>query len=263
MRPRYIKFLLTTLTVILFSGLVTISASAVQYDYDDLNRLTAAVEDNGATTQYQYDAGGNLLSVTTAPTAADPESARSIPDGLAGDSVMEGWTPYFTGGVSVQYSVIRGDAANNGQASVQDNSYEAAPEPAVTVDVYGDLPAPAYPIQLITANSGIPGGANIYKDVAITSEESYSISGRVSAEQLQHAAVQVIVNYYDARNQLIGHENAINVLETSDWSEFSKLLKIPDRAVKARVHLQILILEAEGSGTAKFAELSLEPYQVP
>ena len=259
MRPRYIKFLLTTLTVILFSGIVTISASAVQYDYDDLNRLTAAVEDNGATTQYQYDAGGNLLSVTTAPIAADPESAH----GLAGNSVMEGWTPYFTGGVSVQYSVIRSDAANNGQASVQDNSYEAAPEPAVTVEVYGDLPAPAYLIQLITANSGIPGGANIYKDVAITSEESYSISGQVSAEELQHTAVQVIVNYYDARNQLIGHENAINVLETSDWSEFSKLLKIPDRAVKARVHHQILLLEAEGSGTAKFAELSLEPYQVP
>ncbi|WP_083442830.1 RHS repeat domain-containing protein [Paenibacillus sp. IHB B 3415] len=263
MRPKYIKFLLTTLTVIFLSSLVTISASAVQYDYDDLNRLTAAGEDNGATTQYQYDAGGNLLSVTTVPNVSNPEVARSLPDGLAGDSVMDGWIPYFTGGVSAQYSVIRSAAANNGKASVQDNIYGAAPAPAVTVDVYGNSPAPAYPVQVITANSGIAGGANVYKDVTISSSETYSISGEVSAEQLQHAAVQVIVNYYDARNHLIGYENAINVLETSDWSEFSKLLQIPDTAVKARVHLQILILEAEGSGIANFADLSLEPYRLP
>lgn len=49
------------LTVVLVPGI----ASAVTYEYDDLNRVTRVVYDDGKTITYNYDAAGNITSTET------------------------------------------------------------------------------------------------------------------------------------------------------------------------------------------------------
>ncbi|AKG33927.1 hypothetical protein VK70_04470 [Paenibacillus durus ATCC 35681] len=240
------------IAVLVLSGLTSISASAVQYGYDGLDRLTTAEDDSGQMTQYQYDAAGNLLSVLTTANLAQMKSANL--SGAASE-VWEGWTPYSTADVNAQYHLIE-------NMSITDAVYGSVPEPTVTADVYIETgQSDSYLVQQISADTSRAGGANVYKDIRITGSQSYSIAGWIEGEQLQHAAAQAIVNYYDASGRLIGHENAANVLESSNWSHFDKILSPPGNAVKARVHLQLLLLEADGSGTARFAEITFEPYK--
>ncbi len=43
--------------------------TTIRYEYDATQRLTAVIADDGARTEYSYDASGNLLrTVSTAPT---------------------------------------------------------------------------------------------------------------------------------------------------------------------------------------------------
>lgn len=67
----------------------TAQAGNVQYVYDALGRLTAVVDETGATSVYTYDAAGNILSVTGNSGGAGQLLVLSFaPDhGKAGDSV--------------------------------------------------------------------------------------------------------------------------------------------------------------------------------
>lgn len=223
MRNRAVKWLYAVVIVLVVSVMFSISASAVQYNYDALNRLITSESDDGRTTQYQYDAAGNLLSVTESSNINGPAAG-----------VADGWTPYATAGIDAQYSVV-------------------------TESVYG---ANIYAVQHIAA-SGQTGGANVYQDIAADGQQAYTIDGYVKADQLANAAAQVIVNYYNAQNQLIGYENAFNVLEASGWTSFNKELAVPVDAAKARVHLQLLILETNGSGNAGYAAIEFKPVAAP
>jgi YD repeat-containing protein len=49
---------------LLGAGLCAQSNSPVQYFYDDLGRLVSVVDQNGNVATHQYDAVGNLLSIT-------------------------------------------------------------------------------------------------------------------------------------------------------------------------------------------------------
>lgn len=228
MRKKRIKWLYAVVVVLIVSVMFSINASAIQYNYDALNRLITSEKDDGQTTQYQYDAAGNLLSVTASST---------ISGSAAG--VADGWTPYATAGIDAQYSVV-------------------------TESVYGTEAADTniYAVQHIAA-SGQTGGANVYRDIAVDGQQAYAIDGHVKADQLANAAAQVIVNYYNAQNQLIGYENAVNVLEASGWTSFNKELAVPVDAAKARVHLQLLILETNGSGNAGYAAIEFKPVTAP
>ncbi|MHB1042659.1 MAG: Ig-like domain-containing protein [Eubacteriales bacterium] len=57
------KIILTALITLILTSLA-ISAGAVTYTYDKLNRLTSATYANGQKLTYTYDAGGNMVSVS-------------------------------------------------------------------------------------------------------------------------------------------------------------------------------------------------------
>ncbi|WP_161795169.1 RHS repeat domain-containing protein [Aneurinibacillus migulanus] len=260
------------------------SASAVQYEYDSLNRLTRVHSESGELTQYEYDAMGNLLSVVTtgdsvnflpsiAVTTSDSVSVLPNTSVTTGDSVnvlpntsvttgdsvrvlpntsvttsdsvsvlpnispvervytegiFKGWTPFFTKNVIARYSI-----ANENKGLV--------------------------PVQRLSVEAAQPGAANVYQDFSVQEQQSYTISGQTSAEKVRNTAGQVVVNYYDEKNRFIGHENIVNVLDSSEWKSFRNELSIPAGAAKARVHLQVLISQAEGSGNFGFAGVTVKP----
>lgn len=67
MKPMILSKLLTTVTCVLmlcvFVPIPTIADQA-QYIYDDLGRLSQVIDGQGHVATYQYDAVGNLLSIT-------------------------------------------------------------------------------------------------------------------------------------------------------------------------------------------------------
>lgn len=62
-------------------------AATVQYVYDELGRLVAAIDPAGDTTFYIYDAAGNLLSVSRDSSGQFRVDAFSPASGKAGDTV--------------------------------------------------------------------------------------------------------------------------------------------------------------------------------
>jgi YD repeat-containing protein len=63
--------------VLLLSGLMFLSASpvwAATYEYDDLNRLTKIIYESGDYIEYEYDAAGNIVGVSS------PDMTPPVPD---------------------------------------------------------------------------------------------------------------------------------------------------------------------------------------
>ena len=56
------------LLILLPSLLLSTLASALTYNYDDLNRFTSVVYDSGTMQTYSYDSAGNILSIMAPPT---------------------------------------------------------------------------------------------------------------------------------------------------------------------------------------------------
>lgn len=332
-------------------------AEIIQYRYDALDRLIETdIKDEGKT-QYKYDHGGNLLSITP----SNKQLANYSFIGEASSNVAEGWIPYSTKGVTVQYSLLKEtkdnfwidkkeiskelqsekalqskeELENNPETQKQEtligqnSQLEAAnkekietvntqflkeilhdehnpnenavfekeapeehqidEEPDMEKEIHKELEIEEplieepkqkqevdetdqekkesvqddksgfYLVQQLSAYTDRPGGANVYRDIEIKTDQDYFISGWSRADVLKNAVVQVVVNYYDKNDQFIGHQNILNMLQPSSWKWFDSKVVAPPNAVKARIHLQLLILEANGSGTASFAEISFDP----
>jgi YD repeat-containing protein len=76
MNTSKIRQLFFTLTFLCLSGWV----NADTYTYDNLNRLTGVVLENGSKQSYTYDASGNLLSTTTESVVNQPPVANAGAD---------------------------------------------------------------------------------------------------------------------------------------------------------------------------------------
>jgi len=225
--------------------------SAKQYEYDELNRLTAVDSENGRTT-YTYDAGGNLLSAAHSPM--DASSFHVTTD------VAPGWIPYATSGVEAEFTVVT------------EAVYQDQPQSAVTKDVYSSVGQDEYSVtgdtyvdqgtmtvQNISARANQTGGVNIYRDLDISGGQTYIAKGLTKAPLIEQSVVKVVVNYYDAKGKFITHHNALILPQASGWESFYSETVSPQNAVKARVHLQITILQKSGSGAAGFANVSFQP----
>ncbi len=236
-------------TILLSSGIV---ASAADYQYDGLDRVTS-VQRGDQTTTYTYDPGGNLLSVTSTNTPTVQKS-----------NIVQGWTAYMTKGMKSRYETATANVYGSNQdapvryftSSVAQDVYGSAPV-TVTQEVYSE-PAPLLTAQWLTLDAKQTGGANIYRDIPVQRGTLYTYEGWVKTEEMKDAVVQVIVNYYDKNNRLLRYDNLLNLKQNTDWKSYNASLVAPTGAVKARVHLQIVLLKANGHAKAGFADRTFE-----
>lgn len=111
----------TALTLLL-AGLCTGPALAVQYAYDNLNRLTRVIYDNGARIDYGYDAAGNLLTVVkSVGTASTWQLSRTVSTGGTVQALPGGYNR-VTSGAKTTEDFLAGTPVT--LSAVKDNGYE-------------------------------------------------------------------------------------------------------------------------------------------
>ncbi|CAM4339565.1 YD repeat-containing protein [Paenibacillus endophyticus] len=243
MNKKRLKWTSIVSVVLLLCIAVSWKVSALEYLYDDLNRLISAKEESGQTTHYEYDATGNLLSV------AKTDGGATVVSSTYG--VSDGWLPYFTSGVTADYQL--------GEQALPMLSQQ----PADTESGNNAQVAAPMAVQQISAQAAAPGGANVYKDIEVAGSGTYEIKGSAMAQSLNNAAAQVIVNYYDEQGALLSHDTVINLQAVSDYTSFEQSLIMPSGAAKARIHLQLLLLEADSAGEAGFTNIQFISAQTP
>jgi YD repeat-containing protein len=112
------------------------------YVYDELGRLVAEIDPAGETTQYSYDAAGNLLSVSRGSSSQFRVVSFAPSRGVAGDTVS-----IFGSGF----------VANPAQNSVSFNGTPATITSATTTTLVVTVPAGATsgPLSVSNANGGV------------------------------------------------------------------------------------------------------------
>ncbi|WP_322925307.1 hypothetical protein [Paenibacillus campi] len=225
------------------------AAYAADYKYDALNRVTSAERANGVTT-YTYDAGGDLLSIKSTDTPAVQKS-----------NVIQNWSAYITPGIKAVYqtatvdvyaSSVTNDVYTNSASTVTSNVYGSA-DGTVTSDVYAP-PTQSMVAQWMTLDARRAGGASIYRDIPVQSNTSYTYHGWVTSDLLQDAVVQVVINYYDRQQHLLRYDHVLNVQQNERWTPYTATLSTPAGAVKARVHLQVVLLKPNAHAHVGFAD---------
>ncbi|MBD8496946.1 hypothetical protein [Paenibacillus arenosi] len=254
MKRKLVSVFIVVIAVASLFQYTGLAAYITQYTYDAGDRLITASSKEHGDTSYQYDAAGNILRVSTAQHAAGSLvngnfSGEVLPTGIA-----QGWNSYATEGVTAAYQIVTEPVTV---------AMPAIPN-GVTPSVYEAVYQSTSPhVQMIQVSSTKPGGANIYQDMSVMGGATYSLSGWMKAELLNHAAAQMVVNYYDKDNTYVSHAIVRNVLTAEGWAPVQTELKVPDHAVKARLHLQVLLLSDSGSAVAKYGNVAVQLLATP
>lgn len=221
---------------------------AAEYQYDDLGRVTSVTKD-GKQTTYTYDQGGNILSIKSSTSS---KSLRQT------SNVMTGWTAYATKGIKASYRTATEDVYAPTTTTIpQSVVHNVYGDTTVASDVYHSSSS-MMNTQWIEVSSKRTGAANIYRDISVKAGQAYSYNGWVQTQNVKDAVVQVIINYYDKNNKLVHYNNILNLKQNTDWHTYGANLKAPAQAVKARVHLQIVLLKSNGTAQAGFADRTFE-----
>jgi len=114
-KPHYFSFVL--LVLIAFSAISTSYAAkmTVNYNYDNLNRLTQSFYDSGDKLDYQYDAAGNITTVSNSWVLIDTDN----------DGMLDSWET--ANGLTVGINDSALDADNDTFTNLQE--YQANTDP--------------------------------------------------------------------------------------------------------------------------------------
>ena len=86
-------FVFSALTVITLESVTPVYAGDVRYLYDEFGRITGEIDSNGQSTDYTYDARGNILSIKNSSATTVSITGFTPTSGTAGNAV----TIYGTG----------------------------------------------------------------------------------------------------------------------------------------------------------------------
>lgn len=87
----------------------------INYSYDNLNRLTQAVYDNGKQMTYQYDSAGNILSFTPLDSSVDTDN----------DGMPDSWENTYSLNINVDDSYF--DPDNDGFTNLDEYQGSTSP----------------------------------------------------------------------------------------------------------------------------------------
>ncbi|WP_163979804.1 carbohydrate binding domain-containing protein [Paenibacillus alvei] len=189
--------------------------SSQEYMYNASNHLDSVNESNGKHVKFIYDKNGNVVR-----RIADHNLLRNGDFEVVGDGeVASGWKYWKSEGAVGTYLIT--------QSSISSGQYA----------------------QKIDAQK-IPSGAmNIYQDVQVTPNQTYSVSGRLLIERMKNADFYVAIHYFDPNYNLVGAETPFTYGTPASWFTFTGELTPPKGAAIARIHFHLQESAENGYGT--------------
>ncbi|WP_169449336.1 RHS repeat domain-containing protein [Paenibacillus assamensis] len=203
-------------SILFYSSLTTgYAASIKSYNlYDESGRLINTKLSNGEVLEYQYDLNGNVIRKANHNKFinADFEVYKGT------NGIADGWGNWHSAAVTTQYQVVPRTESKKAQ-------------------------------QFASSNLPKDGTSNIYQDIVVTGETPYTVSGQLAIADLRNAKVQVVIHYFDAKDNIIGSETPFEYGGNTDWLSINGQATTPAGAVWARVHFNVLATEAGAHAT--------------
>ncbi|SDE38757.1 MULTISPECIES: RHS repeat domain-containing protein [unclassified Paenibacillus] len=143
--------------------------------------------------------------------------------------VADGWGNWESAGVPANYRVVTSQVSSGKQAQ-----------------------------QMVISNIPKDGMHTIFQDVAVTGGQPYTLSGQIATENLSKAKVQVIMHYFDINNNFIGNETPFEYSGNTGWLSINEQVRPVAKAVRARVHFNVLAVDNNASGIVKVDSVTFQ-----
>lgn len=210
------KYLITLIAFIILNFSNVVSAQPIQHVYDSANRIESVNLPDGRVIKYFFDVGGNLLKkIADDNLLVNGDFEAADMNGL----VASHWRHWESIGAEGEYKLV--------QNPVSSGRF----------------------VQKIDAKKIPQGAMNIYQDIKVTPNQTYTVTGRLSIERMQHAEFMVAIHYFDANYNLVGAETPFKYGYPASWLTFTGTMTPPAKAAFARIQFHIQESAANGHGT--------------
>ncbi|ARF66942.1 hypothetical protein B7C51_02660 [Paenibacillus larvae subsp. pulvifaciens] len=202
------------------------SASGQIYKYDELDRLTSVKYDTKDEMVYEYDAAGNILQAQPKVSVGNQKIKTFTADQENGGAAKE-WNSFLSPNAKGTFDIVP-------LSKIRD-------EPGGKAE---DRPVQKLELESSPNQNGI----SIFRDLQVKEEQEQSLSANVKTENMEHAKAQIVVNFYDETNKLLSFKTLYDTGKANDWERVEADYTSPRKAVKARIHLQIIADGDDGKG---------------
>jgi len=191
------KQYLATLSL-LITGILSFSAHAINYTYDQIGRLTHVSYANGDSLAYSYDAAGNLLSLTSSGSSIDTDGDGTI-DSIDTDDDNDGlpdtWEVLY--GFNPLIADANQDSDSDGYSNLQE--YEAGTDPTNNNSVPSELgfALGSYTVNETDGTIGIPVTRTGSMAGAVSITCATVTSGGTAVDGLDYTNVALVLNWAD------------------------------------------------------------------
>lgn len=211
------RFLVLLVLLMVFS--YTVPTYAATYLYDDANRLTTVIYDNGVQMQYTYDNAGNRL--TARKTGVGNLLKNPGFEKYTGaNGIADHWTSNASSGVQAVFNVVNSPIHSGAKA------------------------------QKITATALTQGkSVALYQKIPVQPYQSFNLSGAVRVESLMQATALFYVEFYDETEAYVGGKFFEQPTATSAFIALEGNGVIPPTAATAAIFAVIEGTGTNGSGT--------------
>ncbi|MDT8975080.1 hypothetical protein RQP50_02345 [Paenibacillus sp. chi10] len=137
-------------------------------------------------------------------------------------------------------------------------NWESAGVPANYRVVTSPVSSGKHAQQMAISNIPKDGMHTFFQDVAVTGGQPYTLSGQIATENLSKAKVQVIMHYFDVNNNFIGYETPFEYSGNTVWLSINEQVRPVAKAVRARVHFNVLAVDNNASGIVKVDSVTFQ-----
>jgi YD repeat-containing protein len=189
---QHLLHLLNAMMVVCAACLLTVSnAGAIQYDYDDLNRLIEVRYDDGARVSYTYDAAGNITEIVQTPSNKQPGERGGSGGGGASQPVLSlpspGMIDLSTNLTAAAFPVTNKFGTGSLAWTIGEIQYSGDTAWITSVEPRSGTTSTQSIVRLTAGRDGLPPGAHVATVPVVSNGGDGSITVRIEGSPISPA----------------------------------------------------------------------------